>query len=135
MVYCVFGYGLLIWFVPYPTPAVRTAARTPYDFVCVRINICVVCRVWRVMFRVSCSVWRISVSVSTYLCVCFCVSVRLCVCASVCLSVCVCVCVYLCVCVFQHDCVFVCDGTYLANLTLEGLDSKTVWLCLPGASD
>ena len=31
--------------------------------------------------------------------------------------------------------VFDCDGTYLANLTLEGLDSKTVWLCLPGASD
>jgi len=31
--------------------------------------------------------------------------------------------------------IFDCDGTYLANLTLEGLDSKTVWLCLPGASD
>ena len=31
--------------------------------------------------------------------------------------------------------IFDCDGTYLANLTLEGLDSETVWLCLPGASD
>ena len=24
--------------------------------------------------------------------------------------------------------IFDCDGTYLANLTLEGLDSETVWL-------
>ncbi len=31
--------------------------------------------------------------------------------------------------------IFDCDGTYLANLTLEVLDSETVWLCLPGASD
>ena len=31
--------------------------------------------------------------------------------------------------------IFDCDGTYLANVTLEDLDSKTVWFCLPGASD
>ena len=31
--------------------------------------------------------------------------------------------------------IFDCDGTYLANVTLEDLDSKTVWLCLTGASD
>ena len=31
--------------------------------------------------------------------------------------------------------IFDCDGTYLANVTLEDLDSETVWLCLPGASD
>ena len=31
--------------------------------------------------------------------------------------------------------IFDCDGTYLPNVTLEDLNSNTVWLCLPGASD
>ena len=31
--------------------------------------------------------------------------------------------------------IFDCDGTYLANVTLEDVNSETVWFCLPGASD
>ena len=31
--------------------------------------------------------------------------------------------------------IFDCDGTYLANVTLEDVNSETVRFCLPGASD